>query len=230
MVESGLIALDGNGGPSGKINHAALDLLMFVPARVAGIPGLDTIMRRRSFVCGIALSTLLGGCSSWHRYEGRFFDEDPNQPYTLASGDRLRIIVFGQDSLSNTYAVDGGGRVSMPLIGLVDAQGRTTHDLERVIEAKLRGGFLREPKVSVEVEAYRPFFVLGEVTTAGQYPYVNGLTVQNAVAIAGGFSPRGYKNSADLTRVVDGQTVTLTVPMIHPVRPGDTVTVRERFL
>ena len=186
-------------------------------------------MRRRSLLVGSALVALLGGCASGQRFEGRFFDEDPNQPYTLASGDRLRIIVFGQDALSNTYAVDGGGRVSMPLIGLVDAQGRTTHDLERAIEARLRGGFLREPRVSVEVEAYRPFFVLGEVTTAGQYPYINGMTVQNAVAVAGGFSPRGYKNSAELTRVVDGQTVTLVVPMIHPVRPGDTVTIRERF-
>ncbi len=157
------------------------------------------------------------------------FDMDPNKPYTLASGDRIRVIVFGQDALSNSYAVDGGGRVSMPLIGLVDAQGRTTHDLEREIEAKLRGGFLREPKVSVEVEAYRPFFVLGEVTTAGQYPYINGMTVQNAVAVAGGFSPRGSKSSADLTRVVDGYPVTLQVPLTHPVLPGDTITIRERF-
>jgi polysaccharide export outer membrane protein len=117
----------------------------------------------------------------------------------------------------------------MPLIGLVDAYGRTTHDLERQIEAKLRNGFLREPRVSVEVEAYRPFFVLGEVTTAGQYPFINGMTVQNAVAVAGGFSPRASRGGADLTRVVDGYPVTQNVPLTHPVRPGDTVTVRERY-
>ncbi len=163
------------------------------------------------------------------RYLARSFEEDFSQPYTLASGDRLRIIVFGQDSLSNSYSVDGGGRISMPLIGLVDALGRTTHDLERAIEGKLRGGFLREPKVSAEVEAFRPFFVLGEVTTAGQYPFVNGLTVQNAIAIAGGFSPRGAKSGVDLTRNFEDGPVTYTVPLTHPVRPGDTITVRERF-
>jgi protein involved in polysaccharide export with SLBB domain len=77
-------------------------------------------------------------------------------PYRLASGDRLRIIVFGQDNLSNVYAVDGSGRISMPLIAAIEAQGRTTQQLERAIESKLRGGYLREPKVSVEVDTYRP--------------------------------------------------------------------------
>lgn len=190
-------------------------------------------MRRRDFVAGLIATALasapLGGCAQGPRYEARAFEDDPNQPYTLASGDRLRVIVFGQDALTNSYAVDGGGRISMPLIGLVEAQGRTTHDLERQIEAKLRVGFLREPRVAVEVEAYRPFFVLGEVTTAGQYPFINGMNVQNAVAVAGGFSPRATKSGASLTRVVDGAAYTYNVPLTHPVRPGDTVTIRERF-
>ena len=88
---------------------------------------------------------------------------------------------------------------------------------------------MREPRVSVEVEAFRPFFVLGEVTTAGQYPYVSGMTVQTAVAIAGGFSPRASQRSAELTRVIDGQPVTGTVPITQLVRPGDTIVVKERF-
>lgn len=186
-------------------------------------------MRRRSFVFGALLAGLLEGCATAPRYQAGFFEDDPNQPYTLASGDRLRVIVFGQDAISNSYAVDGAGRISMPLIGLVDAQGRTTHDLERQIEAKYRNGFLREPRVSVEVEAYRPFFVLGEVTTAGQYPFINAMTVQNAVAVAGGFSPRASKSYADLTRVIEGAPYTYSVPLTHPVQPGDTVTIRERF-
>lgn len=186
-------------------------------------------MLRRSFVLGVLVAVTLDGCASAPRFEARSFEEDPTQPYTLASGDRLRVIVFGQDALSNSYSVDGGGRISMPLIGLVDAQGATTHDLERRIEAKLRGGFLREPRASVEVEAFRPFYVLGEVTTAGQYPFVNGMTVQNAVAIAGGFTPRGLKSSADLTRGFEGAQTTYSVPMTHPVRPGDTITIRERY-
>jgi polysaccharide export outer membrane protein len=82
----------------------------------------------------------------------------------------------------------------------------------------------------VEVEAYRPFFILGEVTTAGQYPYVNGMTVQTAVAIAGGFTPRAFQPNADITRVIDGRAVTGSVPLTQTVRPGDTIYVRERFL
>ncbi|RDJ23297.1 polysaccharide export protein [Bosea caraganae] len=154
---------------------------------------------------------------------------DTQGPYRLASGDKLRIIVFGQDNLSNVYAVDGTGRISMPLIGAVDAQGRTTQQLERAIEGRLRGGFLREPKVSVEVDAYRPFFVLGEVTNSGQFPFVNGMTVQTAVAIAGGFTPRGQRDWAEVTRQIDGQTVTGAVPITYPVQPGDTIVIKERW-
>ncbi len=157
------------------------------------------------------------------------FEASINAPCTLASGDRLRVIVFGQDALTNSYSVDGAGRISMPLIGLVNAQGTTTAALERAIEGRLRNGYLREPKVSVEVEAYRPFYVLGEVTTAGQYPFVNGLTIQKAIAIAGGFGPRATKWTVDVTRVIDGAPATATVPLTYPVNPGDTITVRERF-
>ena len=195
---------------------------------MAQVFAADSFMRRVILaLCVIAAA--LAGCAAGPRYQAGWFEDDPSQPYTLAAGDRLRVIVFGQDALSNSYSVDGSGHISMPLIGLVGAQGRSTHDLERDIEAKLRGGFIREPKVSVEVEAYRPFYVLGEVTTAGQYPYVNGMTVQNAIAIAGGYSPRAAKGKVDLTRVIDGQPTTYSVPEIHPVRPGDTITVRERF-
>ena len=81
----------------------------------------------------------------------------------------------------------------------------------------------------MEVEAYRPFFVLGEVTVAGQYPFVNGMTAQNAIAVAGGFTPRGAQDSVDLTRMIDGRPVTASVPLTFAVRPGDTIQARERF-
>lgn len=186
-------------------------------------------MIRRSFIAALALTAIaLQGCARTH-YQNELLEANAAAPYLLASGDRLRIIVFGQDSLSNSYAVDGAGRISMPLIGPVDAFGHSTTQLERLIEARLRGGYLREPKVSVEVEAYRPFFILGEVLTAGQYPFINGMTVQNAVAVAGGFGPRAARSSADLTRVINGAPVTGSVPLTYPVLPGDTITVRERF-
>ncbi|HYA74368.1 MAG TPA: polysaccharide biosynthesis/export family protein [Roseiarcus sp.] len=182
-------------------------------------------------IVGVALAVALaalGGCSA-ARYNAEVLRTPIDAPYQLASGDRLRVIVFGQDSLSNSFSVDGAGNISLPLIGLVRAQGLTTAELSRAIEARLRQGFLREPSVSVEVEAYRPFFVLGEVTVAGQYPFVNGMTVQNAIAVAGGFTPRGAQDSVDLTRVVDGRPITASVPLTFAVRPGDTIQVRERF-
>jgi len=149
-------------------------------------------------------------------------------PYRLSSGDRLRVIVFGQDNLSNSYSVDGSGVISMPLIGRVRAQGLTTAELEKSVEARLRQGFIREPSVSAEVEAYRPFFVLGGVNAAGQYPFISGITAQNAVAVAGGFAPRAVESSVEITRTIDDQPTTFLAPLAYPLRPGDTVTIQER--
>lgn len=179
----------------------------------------------------VVLCCILGtlcGCAT-PQYPLSPADLDANVPYELGSGDRVRIIVFGQDALSNSYAVDGSGFVSLPLIGPIRATGLTTRALQGTVEARLRDGFVREPRVSVEVEAFRPFFVLGEVTTAGQYPFVNGMTAQTAVAIAGGFTPRAYQPTVDLTRIVNGRPLTGSVPIIQPLRPGDTITVRERL-
>ncbi|WP_244488796.1 polysaccharide biosynthesis/export family protein [Bosea sp. Leaf344] len=185
-----------------------------------------TSPRLTSVVLAMALAT--SACAP--RYvEADYAVAQAAGPYRLASGDRLRIIVFGQDNLSNIYAVDGAGRISMPLIDRIDAKGRTTQELERAIEQRLRAGYLREPKVSVEVDTYRPFFVLGEVTSSGQFPYVNGMTVQTAVAIAGGFTPRGQRNFAEVTRMIDGRLVTASVPITYPVQPGDTIVIKERW-
>jgi len=182
-------------------------------------------------IVGVALAValaVLSGCSA-PRYSAESLRTSIDAPYQLASGDRLRVIVFGQENLSNSFSVDGAGNVALPLIGLVRAQGLTTAELGRVIEARLRQGFLRDPSVSVEVEAFRPFFVLGEVTIAGQYPFVNGMTVQNAIAVAGGFTARGAQDSVDLTRIVGGRPITASVPLTFAIRPGDTIQVRERF-
>jgi polysaccharide export outer membrane protein len=151
-------------------------------------------------------------------------------PYDLDSGDRLRIVVFGQDNLSNTYTVDAGGHITMPLIGAVPARGKTLKDLSAAIAAKLRQGFVRDPSVAVEIDTYRPFFILGEVTQPGQYPYVAQMTAQAAVAIAGGFTPRAIRQQVDITRHVGGELVRARVPVTYPVRPGDTIVVAERWL
>ena len=151
------------------------------------------------------------------------------QPYTLDSGDKLRIVVFGQDGITNSYNVDAGGNVNLPLIGSVPARGHSTQQLSKMIAERLKQGYVREPHVSVEVEAYRPFFILGEVTTPGQYPYVANMTVETAVAIAGGFAPRANKSKVGLTRNAPGQQIHGDVPLGFPLRPGDTVMVKERW-
>jgi protein involved in polysaccharide export with SLBB domain len=157
------------------------------------------------------------------------FNPGPEGPYTLDSGDRLRVVVFGQDGLTNSYVVGAGGHIDMPLIGPVLARGATTDQLAYRIADRLRQGFIREPHVAVEIEAYRPFFILGEVTQPGQYPYVANMTVETAVAIAGGFAPRAYRQTVVLTRFVDGQQVRMTVPVTCPIRPGDTLNIQERW-
>jgi polysaccharide export outer membrane protein len=175
------------------------------------------------------LALILASCAAPGDYRPELLAAPPMNRYTLAAGDRLRVIVFGQDALSNSYAVDGSGHISMPLIGPVPVYGRDTAAVEREIAERLRAGFVREPRVSVEVEAFRPFFVLGEVITAGQFPYVEGMTVRTAIAIAGGFNPRGFQAEVDITRVIDGVPITGRVPLDTLVLPGDTVTVRERI-
>jgi polysaccharide export outer membrane protein len=151
-------------------------------------------------------------------------------PYQLDSGDRLRVIVFGQPDLSPSYLVDQAGMISMPLIGAVPARGRTTAEIEAAVAERLRNGFLRAPDVSVEVDRYRPFFAMGEVGAAGQYDYVAGLTVQQAIAIAGGFTRRADKSGIQVTRSYGGQVETALLKLTDPLMPGDTIYVRERLL
>ncbi len=149
--------------------------------------------------------------------------------YTLDSGDKLRVVVFGQDGITNSYMVDASGNISLPLIGTVPARGYSTQELSRTITNKLKQGYVREPHVTVEVEAYRPFFILGEVTTPGQYPYVANMTAETAIAIAGGFAPRASKGKVEITRNAPGQQFHGEVPVTFPLRPGDTVVVKERW-
>jgi polysaccharide biosynthesis/export protein len=149
--------------------------------------------------------------------------------YRLDAGDRLRVVVYGQEGLTNTYAIDAGGSITMPLIGSVPARGRTPAGLASEITAKLRHGYIREPSVAVEIEAYRPFFILGEVAAPGQYPYVPNMSVESAVAIAGGFSPRAQRDRVTLTHSNDSGSSRVVVPLGTALSPGDTVLVGERW-
>jgi protein involved in polysaccharide export with SLBB domain len=148
--------------------------------------------------------------------------------YRLASGDRVKITVFRHDDLSGEFALDGAGNLAMPLVGEIQANGRTPRELERQIETQLADGYIVEPRVAIEVLTYRPYYILGEVARPGRYEYVSGMNVLNAVAIAGGFSYRARQNNFIIQRG-GANAPQIAADGSAPVLPGDVITVRERF-
>jgi polysaccharide export outer membrane protein len=194
----------------------------------AGMPGIDNMVYGMG---GPYAPAMMGGAYGAAPYGG-LYGYAPTAGegyYTLDSGDRLRIVVFGQDGLTNSYVVSAGGNIDMPLIGQVSARGLTTDQLAGRLAEKLRDGYIREPHVAVEIEAYRPFFILGEVTAPGQYPYVANMTAETAVAIAGGFTARASRKNVTLNRNYYGRPMRMAVPLNFPLRPGDTINVQERW-
>lgn len=150
-------------------------------------------------------------------------------PYTLDTGDKLRVFVYGQPNLSRAYTVDQEGIITVPLINGVRARGRTTREVEEVIRHRLGAEFVRDPQVTVDILQNRPFFIYGEVRGGGQYPYVSGMTVETAIAIAGGYTDRASTRSYRVTRRQRGFAEQIEVPGDYPVQPGDVVYVNERF-
>ncbi len=150
--------------------------------------------------------------------------------YELGHNDLISVRVFGQDSLSGEHRINADGSISMPLLGDVPASGRTAGELTREITDRLRDGYLRDPQVSVQVVEYRPVFVVGAVKSPGSYEYMTGMTVLQAVAMAG-----GYSEEADTTKpVVVTRGSTSDVRRGHGtpstrVFPGDTIEVPERY-
>jgi len=150
-------------------------------------------------------------------------------PYLLDTDDRLRVFVYGQPNLSRLYVVSQEGKISVPLIGNVTARGKTTNELQNIIRSRLGTEYVKDPQVTVDIQQNRPFFILGEVKNAGQYPYVSGMTVETAVAIAGGYTERASERSFRVKRRSNGVVQELEVPSDYPVKPSDTVYVYERF-
>lgn len=149
--------------------------------------------------------------------------------YRLGAGDKLRITVFGERDLSGNFEVDGLGYISMPLIGEVPAGNTTLRAVEQAIAEKLRLGILKEPKVSIEVLNYRPFYILGEVRNPGSYPFVNGITVLKAIAMAGGYTYRADKKDIRVTRAGDKTNTEKKVGQHSVLLPGDIIRITERF-
>jgi polysaccharide export outer membrane protein len=175
----------------------------------------------------LAVAALLGGCTP-----GANLSELPNYTpgaYKLGGGDQLRIITFGNDQLTGQFRVDDQGKIAMPLIGNVDAAGLSPSELATKLSETLKDQkFLKDPSVSVEVLAYRPIYVLGEVAKPGQYAYQPGMTVLTAVAIAGGYTYRAFEDYASDIRTSNGQAQEGRVTPRAFLAPGDVVKIYER--
>jgi len=151
--------------------------------------------------------------------------------YTLDAGDRVQVTVFGEPRLTGPYTVADNGQISMPLLGAVDARGLTLVQLQTAVASQLQDRQLViNPGVSVQVDQFRPFFILGEVAKPGQYPYVEGMSVLTAAAIAGGFTFRADKSSVSVTRKIDGKTKEFRASRDSLIMPGDTINVFESYL
>ena len=178
----------------------------------------------------VSVALIVAACGSCSPMRAAAVPLPEAGPYRLDSGDRLRVVVFGQEDMSGEYTVDGSGFISMPLINQVQARGRTVMDLEKEIGQRLESGnLLVDPSISVQVAQFRPFFVLGEVRQPGQFPYVEGMTVLTAVAIAGGFTYRAETDYYTITRTVEGKTVEARGEKTTVVQPGDVILVNERY-
>jgi polysaccharide export outer membrane protein len=172
---------------------------------------------------------VLAGCSGPEGLPP--IDGGADESYRLDTGDQLRVVVFNQEQLSGEYTVGGDGAISMPLVGGVQARGMTTSELEANLVRRLseEKDILVNPSVNVQVQAFRPFYILGEVRAPGQYPAVHQGTVLSAVAIAGGFTYRARTDYVSITRKTGDQAVEHRADRDTIVQPGDVIYVYERY-
>lgn len=154
---------------------------------------------------------------------------DTQTGFTLSPGDRLKISVFGDEDFTNEYEIDRQGYIIMPLIGKIQANNKTSTQLQTYIEQELSKGYLVNPRVSVEVMSFEPFYILGEVNNPGSYPYRPSLDVFKAVALAGGLTPRAVKNKFIIIRGTGETKTKITAEEHTPILPGDSIKVKERF-
>lgn len=152
-----------------------------------------------------------------------------NEVYTLGAGDKIRMSVFNEQQLNGEFTVSADGEISLPLIGNVPVGGKPIDAVSREVQAKLADGYLLNPRVTMEVVTYRPFFILGEVRSPGQYPYLSGLTALNAIATAQGFTPRARKRTVLIRRFGDQYEQEYLLTPDLRVLPGDTLRLTERF-
>jgi len=156
-------------------------------------------------------------------------NQQPRADYRLGAGDKISITVFDQAELSGEYTVNGSGRFVMPFIDKVQAEGLTIPELSDLIISKLKPDYLINPRVSIQVLNFRPFYIIGEIGGPGSYPYIEGMTYLNAVAIAGGFTYRAKKKYVLVKRKENQDGKEVKLKLTEEVRPGDIIRVAERL-
>jgi polysaccharide export outer membrane protein len=152
-----------------------------------------------------------------------------DENYKLGTGDKLKVTVYGEEDLSGEFVVDGSGQVQLPLVGQVKAAGLTIHQFVEEVQGALGAKYLRDPRVSVQIENYRPFYIIGEVNKPGEYPFENGLNALGAVALAGGFTYRADDSDVYIRRNGSMKEETLPASAATRIYPGDIVRIGERI-
>lgn len=199
---------------------------------LCGLFGAPSCLYASDMPRPLPLSTTTGSASaaaSSVPVQGNLSGNASSSDYVLGTGDKIKLTVYGEADLSGEYEVSSTGIVSLPLVGNVPAAQHTLHDFEQAVTRKLSEGYLRDPRVSAQVVNYRPFFILGEVSKPGSYPYVNGMSIINAVALAGGYTYRADKSEITIQRANDAEKKDVQVPEEARVMPGDVIRVPERF-
>lgn len=196
----------------------------------AGHPNHDSNHMPKSQKHSKSVDNIVSELTAIHP-EDALFDENlaPSGGYMIGSGDEVRVIVFGEPNLTNIFRVSDFGTIAMPLIGQVNVGGLTVTEAEQVIVAQLKDGYLRNPKVSLEIREYGSFYILGEVRNPGVYEYKAGMNVLNAVAIAGGYTYRAEKDEVELLSPNKAEGAVVDVPASSEVKPGDIILIKERF-
>ena len=174
----------------------------------------------------VIMSLTLAGCATTRPAS---YSVDTKGPYQLDTGDVVRVSVYGDAELSKTYKVDDKGAIAFPLVGPVLVRGSTTEVAARRLARALANGYMRNPDVAVEIDQYRPFYIQGEVKTAGQFPYVYDMTVRAAISTAGGYTETADCNRAVVYRRQGNEMVKGAVDLDFPIFPGDTIVVQERW-
>ncbi len=176
----------------------------------------------------VFISLSISACAISPR--GNTYLVEATGPYTLDSGDEVRVIVYGDEDLTGNFQVGDGGTISYPLVGQLFVRGLTTKQVTAKISSALANGYMRNPNVAVEIATYRPFFIQGEVAQSGQYPYIYGMSARAAIALAGGYTDTAERSFVIIYRRQGSEMIKGSVQLDFPILPGDTIVIADRWL